>query len=96
MYDDVPSCGYLLPVAAHHLAHSSPHAVAHHRASQRLLDAEPEPAQSQFVGSTEYGEVGTRYALSPAIHGVECAAPHQAHFAGKRLALRGVAATTRA
>src|SRR6267154_43705 len=42
--DDVPSCGYLQPVAAHDLAQAPPDTIAHYRAAQSLLDAEAESA----------------------------------------------------
>src|SRR5260370_6514489 len=40
VYDDVPSCGYLQPVAAHDLAQAPPDTIAQYRAAQGLLDAE--------------------------------------------------------
>src|SRR5438132_812853 len=40
MNDDVPSCGYLQPVAAHYLAQAPPDPIAHYRAAQSFLDAE--------------------------------------------------------
>src|SRR6267378_8579322 len=42
--DDVPSCGYLQPVAAHDFAQAPPDTIAHYRAAQNLLDAEAESA----------------------------------------------------
>ena len=92
---DVPSCGYLLLVAAYDLAQPSPNAVAYHRASQCLFDAETEAASRQLVASNKGGEVGTRQALAGAVNRVEIAASHQARFARKPLALRRALPTTR-
>jgi hypothetical protein len=49
----------------------------------RFLDAEAEAALRQFVGAKENSEVGTRPALSGAIHGVKSAALHQPRLARK-------------
>src|SRR4029077_17708549 len=80
VYDDVPSCRYLQPVAAHHFAQAPPDTIAHYCAAQGLLDAEAEAALRQSVGTEENGEVGTRTALSGAVHGVKLSAPHQPRF----------------
>jgi len=96
MNDYVPSCGYLLPVAAYHFTQSPPDAVAHHRAAQCLLDAEAEAVQGKFVGPNEDGEVAAGNAFSGLVDAVKITSAHQARFARKRLALRGLAATTRA
>jgi len=81
-------------VAAHDFPHPPAHAVAHHRAAQRLLDAESEAADRLSTGANENGEVGTRAALAGAIHFVELAFPHQPHFARKRQGRRGAFAIT--
>src|SRR5215469_16536786 len=81
---DVPSCGYLAPVAANHFAQTPPDAVAHHRAAERLLNADAKAALWQFVGAQENCEVGTRAAPSGAVHGVKLAAPHQPRLTRKR------------
>ena len=94
MNDDVPSRGYLLPVAAHDFPQSPADAVAHHRAAECLLDTEAETAQGKFVATDENSKVGTREALPGAVHGVEIAASHQAGFARKRQAQCGRTATT--
>ena len=70
-------------MAAHDLSNSPPHAVAHHRAAQRLLDAEAEAAHRQFVGAKENCKMGTGSALSGAVHGVKFTASHQPNFARK-------------
>jgi len=88
VYDDVPSCGYLQPVAAHDLAQAPPDTIAHYRAAQGLLDAESETALGQFVGAKENCEVGTRTALSGAIDGIKVSAPHQPRFARKQIPVR--------
>src|SRR6266481_7953696 len=77
VYDDVPSCRYLHPVAAHDLAQAPPDPIAHYRSTQSLLDAEAESALRQFVGAEKNCEVGTRTALSGAIDGIKLSAPHQ-------------------
>jgi len=79
--DDVPSCGYLQPVAAHYLAQAPPDPIAHYRAAQSFLDAEAEAALGQFVGAKENCEVGTRTALPCAVDGIKLSAPHQPRFA---------------
>jgi hypothetical protein len=84
VYDDVPSCGYLQPVAAHHFAQTPPDTIAHHRAAKRFLDAEPKPALRPFVGAEENCEVGTRAALSGTVHGVKLRLPNQPRLARKR------------
>src|SRR5207245_11215564 len=84
VYDDVPSCGYLLLVAAHDLAHAPPDTIAHHRAAQRFLDAEAKTALRQFVRAKENGEVGTRSALSGEVHSIKFFATQQPPLARKR------------
>src|SRR5258708_3131725 len=86
--DNVPSCGYLQPVAAHDLAQSPPDPIAHYRTAQSLLDAEAESALRQFIGAEKNCEVGTRTALSGAIDGIKLSAPHQPHFARKQIPVR--------
>jgi hypothetical protein len=81
MYDDVPSCGYLQPVAAHDLTQTPPDTIAHYRATQGFLDAEAESALRQFVGAEKNCEVGTRTALSGAVNSIKLSAPHQPRFA---------------
>ena len=95
MNHDIPSRGYLLPVAADDLAQAPPHAVAHHRAAQCFFDAEPVAAILPPTGVNENSEVGTLAALSGAIHFVDLALPHQPRFARKRQARRGARAATR-
>jgi len=85
VYDHVPSCGYLQPVAAHHFAQTPPDPIAHHRPAQRLLDAEAEAALRQFIGAEENCEVGTRAALSGAVHGIKLCLPHKPRLARKFL-----------
>jgi hypothetical protein len=68
-------------MAAHDLADAPPDAIAHYRASERFLDAEAETAPRQLVGAKKNGKVGTRAALSGAVHGIEFAAPHQPRVA---------------
>src|SRR6266850_2961549 len=84
VYDDVPSCGYLQPVAAHHFAQTPPDTIAHHRAAKRLFDAEPKPAPRLFVGAEKNCEVGTRAALTGAVDGVKLRLSHQPRLARKR------------
>jgi len=84
--DDVPSCGYLLPVTANQFAQAPSHAVTHHRAAECLLDAEAEATQRQFIGTKKDGEVGTRAAFPGAVHRVELAAAYQPNVARKLLA----------
>ena len=90
-------------MAADDFPQTPPHAVAHHRAAQGLLDAEPEAAERLSTGANENSEVGTRAAFAGAVHQIKLAFPHQLGFARKRpLALRhegargGAIATTRA
>src|SRR5260370_8174015 len=92
--DDVPSCGYLQPVAAHHFAQAPPDPIAHYRAAQSLLDAEPESALRELVGAEENCEVGTRTALSGAVDSSKLSAPHQPRFARKQTPLRPSTAPT--
>jgi hypothetical protein len=94
MNDDVPSRRYLLPVAADDFPQAPPHAVAHHRAAQSFLDAEPEAADRLSTGANEYSEVGTRATFPGAIHQVKLAFPHQLGFARKLLARCGATAIT--
>src|SRR5690348_3341475 len=56
---DVPSRGYLSPMAAHDLPQAPPDTIAHHRAAQRLLDADAKAALRQSIGAKEHCEVGT-------------------------------------
>ncbi len=81
-------------MAADDFPQAPPHAVAHHRAAQGLLDAEPEAADRLTTGANEYSEVGTRAAFAGAVHQVELAFPHQLGFARKLLARRGAIAIT--
>ena len=81
-------------MAADDLAQAPPHAVAHHRAAQSLLDAEPEAADRLSTGANENSEVGTRAALAGAVDKIKLAFPHQLGFARKLLARRGAIATT--
>src|SRR5438105_565854 len=60
VYDDVPSCRYLLPMAAHNLSHPPPDAIAHYRAAQRLLDAEAVSAAFHLIRAKENGEIAAR------------------------------------
>jgi hypothetical protein len=70
-------------MASHHLSHPPPDAIAHYRAAESLLDAEPKAALRQFVGAKKNSEVGTRSALASAIHSVKFSAPHQPRFTRK-------------
>jgi len=76
--DDVPSCGYLLPMTAHDFTQSPPDAIAHHRAAQCLLNAETEAIQGQFVGTNKDGEVGTGKARTGLINAVKISPADQA------------------
>jgi hypothetical protein len=94
--DDVPSCGYLQPVAAHDFAQAPPDPIAHHRTAQGLLDAEAESALRQFVGAEENCEVETRTALSSAIDRIKLSAPGQfTHFGGPRFERKQIPMRTR-
>src|SRR6267154_2773229 len=86
--DDVPSCGYLQPVAAHCLAQTPPDPIAHYCTAQGLLDAEAKTALRQFVGAKENCEVGTRTALSGAVDSIKLSAPHQPRLARKPILAR--------
>src|SRR6266852_2218411 len=90
MYDDVPSCGYLLAVATHDFPHAPPDAIAHHRAAEGLLDAEAEAAAGQLIRAKKNGEVGTRAAFPGAVHHVKLSAPHQPRFTRKAQASRAI------
>jgi hypothetical protein len=70
-------------VAADDFAHASADAIAHHRAAQRLLDAESEPALRQFICAKKYSEVGTRAALAVLVDDIKLSAPHQPRLARK-------------
>jgi hypothetical protein len=70
-------------MAAHDLAKPSPNTIAHHRATERFLDAEAEAAQGHLIGAKENSEVGTRAALSGAVHGVKVSPPHEPRLARK-------------
>ena len=59
-----------------HFSNASPPAVAHHRATERSLDAETKAALGQFVRFQEHGEVGTRAALPVAVNSVEIRLAH--------------------
>jgi hypothetical protein len=67
-------------VAAHQFAQAPPDTIAYYRAAQSRLDAEAEAALRQFIGAEENGEVGTRTALSGAVHCIKLSAPHQPRF----------------
>jgi hypothetical protein len=71
MYDDVPSRRYLRPVQPHDLSRAPPDAIAHDRAANRSLDAEPKSAFRQVVRFQENNKVGTRSALPGAVDGIE-------------------------
>jgi hypothetical protein len=43
----------------HHFAYAPSDTIAHHRAAQRALDAEPKAALQQTIRFQEHGEVGT-------------------------------------
>src|SRR5713226_3739938 len=88
VYNDVPSCGYLQPVAAHDLAQAPPDTIAHYRPAQSLLDAEAESALRQFVGAEENCEVGTRTALPGAVDSIKLSPPHQPRFARIQIPVR--------
>src|SRR5712692_3343112 len=88
VYNDVPSCGYLQPVAAHDLAQAPPDTIAHYRPAQSLLDAEAESALRQFVGAEENCEVGTRTALPGAVDSIKLSPPHQPRFARIQILVR--------
>jgi hypothetical protein len=75
-------------MAAHDLPRAPPDAIAHYRAAEFFPDAEAEPAMRQLVGAKKNGEMGTRAALSRAVHGVEFTAPHQPRLAREFQALR--------
>jgi hypothetical protein len=75
-------------MAAHDLANPPPNTIAHHRAAERFLDAEAEAGLRQSIGAKENSEVGTRAALSGAVHGVKISAPHQPRVARKNQAPR--------
>jgi len=60
-----------------HFSNAAPHAIAHHRATERSLDAEAKAALRQFVRFQEHGEVGTRAALPVAVNSVEIRLAHQ-------------------
>src|SRR4029077_11025849 len=62
VYDEIPSCGNLLAMEPDQFSYASPHAIAHHRATERSLDAKAKAALRQFVRFQEHGEVGTRAA----------------------------------
>jgi hypothetical protein len=68
-------------MATHDLSNSPPDAITHHRPAQRFFNAETEAAHRQLIGAKKNDEVGTRPALSSAIHGIELAAPHQSRLA---------------
>ncbi len=70
-------------MTAHYFPQPPPDAIAHHRASQRLFDTEPEAALRQLVRAKKYSEVGTRAALPGAIYGIELAFAHQSGRARK-------------
>src|SRR5277367_1021441 len=95
MYHDVPSRGYLLPVAADQFAHAPSHVVAHHRASQGFFNAEAEAAQRQPVGANENSKVGTRAALRGLIDAIKFRLAHQPRLARKLQALRARLITAR-
>jgi hypothetical protein len=71
-------------MAARDLSQAPPYTIAHHRAAQRLFDAEAKAALGQFVGAEEDSEVGTRTAFSSAVDSIKFSAPHQPRFARKR------------
>jgi len=63
-------------VATHDLAQSPSHPIAHYRSAQGLLDAEAKSAVRQLIGAKKNREVGTRAALSGAVHSIKLSAPH--------------------
>jgi len=62
-------------------SHPPPDTIAHHRSTQRPLDAEAEAAERQVVRFQEHGEVGTRAALPVAVNGVEVRLAHDSRAA---------------
>ena len=70
-------------MAANNLSNAPPDAVTHHRAAQRLFNAEAEAAYRQLVGAEKNCEVGTGSALPGAVHGIELTAAHQPRLARK-------------
>jgi hypothetical protein len=87
MHHEVPSCGYLLPVAADHLSQSPADAVAHDGPSQCFFDTETEAAQWQLIGAQEDGEVRTGSAFPGTIDSIKFAASHQPRLARKLLSV---------
>src|ERR1700732_2779083 len=90
VYDDVPSCRYIKRMAAHDFPPAPPDAIAHHRATQCLLDAESKAAVRQLVRAKKNGEVGIRAAFPGAVHGVEVSAPQQPRLARKIQVTRAI------
>jgi len=68
-------------MAAGDFSNTPPDAIAHHRAAQAFLDAEPKTALRQLIRAKENSEVGTRAPLPGAIHSIEFTAPHQPRVA---------------
>src|SRR5437763_5959039 len=81
VYDEIPSCGNLLAMEPDHFPYPPADTVAHYRAAQRSLDAEPKAALRQFVRFQKNGEVGTRAALPVAVNSVEIRLAHNSRSA---------------
>jgi hypothetical protein len=77
-------------MAAHDFPHAPPDAIAHHRATQCLLDAESKAGVRQLVRAKKNGEVGIRAAFPGAVYGVEVSAPQQPRLARKIQATRAI------
>jgi hypothetical protein len=77
-------------MAAHDFPHAPPDAIAHYRATERLLDAEPKAGVRQLIRAKKNGEVGIRAAFPGTVYGVKLSAPHQPRLARKIQAPRAI------
>jgi hypothetical protein len=83
MNHDVPSRRILRSIAPQNFANAASYAVAYHRAPQRFLHADAEPAARETVRAIENCELRTGTPLAAAIHGLEIRATQQARVPGK-------------
>jgi hypothetical protein len=79
MNHDVPSRRILRSIAPQNFAN----AASYHRAPQRFLHADAEPAARETVRAIENCELRTGTPLAAAIHGLEIRATQQARVPGK-------------
>jgi|GEM_PF-2401998 len=92
MNDDVPPCWYLREILPKDLANTPSDTIADHRAAQRFLHADAEPAVREMIGPNENYELAARASLPAAIDRFIFHAANQAYTSWKTKRWFGVAA----